>query len=172
MNNWKKIITLAGMILLLAACGNDDTNTDETEVSSTSAVESSEVVMSSETGSTEANTNITNENFLQIIDIIRSNGFEISEPTVGDNDVKGAKDNVYFDINGEHFLIFQVFEMEPGDENLKLAEDTGMVILEFDGEEGEVPADMVIENYIFFLPEGHPDHDAVFAALEEEFQPK
>lgn len=168
MTNWKRFVTLAGMTLVLAACGNEATNTGDSEASTASSV----VEHSGVASSVEANANVTNENFLQVIEIIRSNGFDISEPAVGDNDVKGAKDNVYFNINEEDLLPFQVFEMEPGDENLQLAKDSGNVVLEFEGMEGEVPADLVNENYIFFLPEGHPDRDDVLKALEEEFRPE
>lgn len=169
MKHSKKIITLAGMALLLAACSNEPGESATSASSGSAAVESSEITSSSVENAPAAS-EVTNADFQKMITILTDKGFELSEPVTGENDVKGAKDNVLFDINKEDVLPFQAFEMDPDDENLAKAKDTGMVVLEFEGQEGEVPADLVLDHYIIFLPEGHPDRDEVLEVLQNEFK--
>lgn len=77
-----------------------------------------------------------------------------------------VKENFRMKINKEDMLTFEVYEIDPDSEYLATAEETGEFPIDFEGQEGTIPV-KVVDNYIFFLVEGHPDFDAVMEAVDE-----
>lgn len=172
MNHFKRLTAVAAMTLFvagLAACGNEAVESGgKTEATSAEAAET-DAETETDLGEAEASANAA---FLQIAELLETEGLNPSEPLVGENDVKGSVDNAWIVVDGEDMLPLQIYEMEPGDENLETAKDTGEVTLSFDGMEGEVPVELIKDNYVIFFAEGHPDRDQVIKLIDEQFKPE
>lgn len=176
MKKMMELLLIMVVVAGLAACnGEDNSNVDkakddEQEQSDVNATDESSVESG---GDADAETsNSDNENFDQVFEILESNGLEISDKQAGHDDLSGSIQSMIASINGEEILTFEVYEMEPDHENLIQAKETGQATMVFEGQEGEINVLTVIDNYVFLLPEGHPDCEKVKTLLEENFSAK
>ncbi|MCM3757179.1 hypothetical protein M3197_06710 [Sporosarcina aquimarina] len=149
----------------LAACGGDSANDNsakpDTEATDTDTTESG-------ADASAENVEPTDPNFDKILDLLKEAGVEVGEKTTGIADIAGATQVMNVVINGEDMLPFQVYMMEPGSENLKSAKEKGEVTMEFEGQEGQIPME-VKDDFLYFIADGHPDHDKVYDVMVNDF---
>lgn len=152
----------------LAACGGEGEK-DNTAKPDTEAAESG----ATDDGADASAENVdpTDANFDQILDLLKDAGLEVGEKTAGFADIEGTTQVMNVVINGEDMLPFQVYMMEPDSENLKSAREKGEVTMEFEGQEGQIPMESK-DDFLYFIADGHPDHDKVYDVMVNDFSQK
>lgn len=152
----------------LAACGGDaakdETAKPDTEVADSGATDDG-------ADASAENVDPTDANFDQILDLLKDAGLEVGEKTTGFADIDGTIQVMNVVINGEDMLPFQVYMLEPDSENLKSAREKGEVTMEFEGQEGQIPMETK-DDFLYFIADGHPDHDKVYDVMVKDFSQK
>ncbi|MUV38209.1 hypothetical protein JNUCC1_02045 [Lentibacillus sp. JNUCC-1] len=178
----KLLYAMLMMVLIagLAACGdaeadgkaNDNENNAQDEVADEATNDNAAEEANDNSASEDADDPLENENFAQVVDILKENDYEVTDVQSGFDDVVGSEDSVTMVVNGEDMLTLQVFKVEDGHENLNKINETGEATLEFDGQQGDVAGFYAIGNYAFFLGEGHPDSEEVETLIKDNFSPQ
>lgn len=191
----KKLMSLLAMLILvvgLAACGGDDNNNNDNNNNNEPQEEQNN---NNEEGNENNENNDNNENennaaeenedngsttgadgeysdnakFDEAISLIADSGIEVTSVSKGHDDINGSVDSVMVVLSNEDMLTLEIAEIEPGHENLTLAEEEGEVIINFDGMEGPIPVFAVKGNFVFMFADNHPDYDKVVEVIENEF---
>lgn len=169
MEKMKKAMLVFMMMIVagaLAACGDDASKDNpakpETEAADSGATDAADGEASSE------DVDPTDPNFDKIIELLKAEGLEVGEKTTGYADIDGATQVMSVVINGEDMLPFQVYMMEPDSENLKSAKEKGEVTMEFEGQSGQIPMEAK-DDFLYFIADGHPDHDKVYDVMVKNF---
>ncbi|WP_217587138.1 LptM family lipoprotein [Lentibacillus saliphilus] len=183
----KKLLYVMLMMVLavgLAACGDSDENNnangennDQEQANVDNGDNGSENADGAEEGDAdeaagEDSDALGDENYQQIVDLLKDNDFEVTDVQEGYDDVIGSEGSVTMVVNGEDMLALQVYKMEEGHENLDKINESGTATLEFEGQQGDVEGFYAIGNYAIFLAEGHPDSEAVETLLKDNFTPQ
>lgn len=165
----KKLLPLLMLLLALtftlAACNNDKKEADATTEEQTSQSDATEEV----SGEVVDPTSVDNEFFKSVEKLLKDKGYEVGELQATDHEFFGAKQAVAMEIDGEDMLPLQIYDLDPADENLAKAKETGMGMATFEGESGEIPV-LAIDHYYFFLGEGHPAQKDIYKLLEETYK--
>ncbi|WP_432355503.1 hypothetical protein [Sporosarcina sp. A2] len=171
MEKMKKAFLVFMMMIVagaLAACG-DDTSKDNTAKPETEVTESGATEGDGEASSEGVDP--TDPKFDKIIELLKAKGLEVGEKTTGYADINGTTQVMSVVINGEDMLPFQVYMMESESENLKSAKEKGEVTMEFDGQSGQIPMEAK-DDFLYFIADGHPDHDKVYDVMVKDFNPE
>ncbi|GEN81802.1 hypothetical protein SLU01_01140 [Sporosarcina luteola] len=159
------ILLMALIVSALAACSGDDKG-DAADSTDADVTEQTDGTSGDEPNSAV----LDNEYFKNVVDILKAEGYELTNFTDGDTDFfTDTQSSFAVQVNGEDMLTLQVFEMDPDSEHLKNAAETGMGQAEFEGEVAEIPV-LVIDNHYFFLAEGHPDQEDIYKLLQEKLK--
>src|SRR5699024_6336626 len=174
----KRLLSLFVMLILagvLVACSGDNNNNAanaDTENNGDANAEENDVNGNS-TDSDDATDDgdlPEDENYDQVFDMLESEGYELGEKEEGFKEDFGADSAITVVLNGEDALPLQIYKMPEDSENLEQAHETGEMTMEYEGQEGQIPV-LAIDNYCFFLDEGHPDVDDVYQLIEDNFEP-
>lgn len=184
----RKALSSVVMLLLLfalAACGSDkESNNKEEEKAKVEQTTNGEETPSKGEASEDENpngepdgyggivdpTSADNEFFKGVHKLLQDNGYEVGDITPLDYSTMSAYRAVTMEVNGENRLPLQIFEYKPEAENLKTAKESGTVIASFGGHGGEVGGVIGLGNHVFTLSEGHPDQEAIYKLLEENYK--
>ena len=153
----------------LAAC-NGDTAKDDAAKPDTEAADSgaTDTEADADADASSEDVDPTDPNFDRILDLLKDAGLEVGEKTTGFADIAGTTQVMNVVIDGEDMLPLQVYMMEPDSENLKSAKEKGEVTMEFEGQEGQIPMEAK-DDFLYFIADGHPEHDKVYDVLDNDF---
>lgn len=173
----RKLLALLAVLILtvgLVACGDDnDTEEPATEPEETEQDTDGEEADEDESADDESEEVAdgefaANEKINEVLTLLDDNGFEVSNVIDGNLDVVGSTDGIMAEINGDDLFLFEAVELEEGHENIDQVQNDGEVTMEFEGQQGEVPA-WGKGNYVFLLAEGHEDYEEIVELIENEF---
>lgn len=167
-------LMLTMIVAALAACGGDTKDgaagdKPAAEGTETAGEDSADEGADDSTAADGQSAELTDPNFEKIIELLKEEGLDVGEMTAGEADIEGSTEVMHVIIDGEDMLPFQVYKMEPDSENLKSAKEKGEVTYEFEGQSGQIPMDAK-GDFLYFLSDGHPDHDKVYDVMENKFE--
>lgn len=155
------LLTVLVLGLVLTACGDDNKSEKPNTNEGGNALNDPNVEVDPDFDP------LANEYFKKVYDKMEEKGFEVElagyEPDPMFVDVR---ENFRMVINKEDILTFEVYDIDPDSEHLATAAETGEFPVEFEGQEGTIPA-KVNGHHIFYLAEGHPDFKAIMEAVDE-----
>lgn len=185
MKNFKKLFLFALMAFVIAslsACGDKEKPAEKEETKAEAKAEKSEKKneekgeekneeKSEEKAGGQSGEAAVEPDLLDIITLLKDNGIETGEPKpYTTEDIPGSTAAVVTEISGEEMLPLQIYKLDPASDNYKLAQDKSKVILEFEGQKGEI--DILSKGpYAIFLAEGHPEREKVYKIIEEKLKP-
>ncbi|WP_391207611.1 hypothetical protein [Psychrobacillus sp. L4] len=169
----KKLLPLLMLMLtltfVLAACNDDKKETGNADAEAPKEEQVSTDETTEVSGEIVDPTSVDNEFFKTVETLLKEKGYDVGELKATDHGFFGAKQAVAMEIDGEDMLPLQIYDLDPADENLVKAKETGMGMATFEGEQGEIPV-LAIDHYYFFLGEGHPAQKDIYKLLEETYK--